>query len=88
MIPDDLIYSILELLDIKDLRKMRLVCNEWKEMVDRIRIDKLEERIILYNKRNRFHRWTLYSILMSNCKKNSNSWISNKKNEDREIILF
>ena len=88
MIPDDLIYSILELLDIKDLRKMRLVCKEWKEMVDRIRIDKLEERIILYNKRNRFHRWTLYTILMAKCKKNSNSWVSKKKTEEREILLF
>ena len=88
MIPDDLIYSILELLDIKDLRKMRLVCKEWKEMVDKIRIGKLEGRIILYNKRNRFHRWTLYTILMTNCKKNSNSWISKKKTEEREILLF
>ena len=88
MIPDDLIYSILELLDIEDLRKMRLVCKEWKEMVDKIRIGKLEERVILYTKRQRFHRWTLYTILMANSKKNSNSWVSKKKTEEREILLF
>ena len=88
MIPDDLIYSVLEILDIKDLRKMRLVCKEWKEMVDKIRVDKLDERVILYNKRHRFYRWTLYTILMNNSKKNSNSWVSKKKPEEREIILF
>jgi len=88
MIPDDLIYSVLELLDIKDLRKMRLVCKEWKEMVDKIRVDKLDERVILYNKRHRFYRWALYTILMNNSKKNSNSWVSKKKPEEREIILF
>ena len=88
MIKDDLIYSVLELLDIKDQRKMRLVCKEWKEMVDKIRVDKIKERVILYNKRQRFHRWTLYTILMVNCKKNSNSWVSKKKPEEREILLF
>ena len=88
MIPDDLIYSILELLDIKDLRKMRLICKDWKKMVDQIRIKKLEERINLYNKRNRLNRWKMYTILMSNCNKNSNSWVSKKKTEEREILLF
>ena len=88
MIPDDLIYSILELLDIEDLRKMRLVCKEWKEMVDKIRIDKLNERVILHTKIRRFNRWTLYTMLMLNSKKNSNSWVSKKKTEEREILLF
>jgi len=88
MLPDDLIHSILEFMSIEELRKMRLVSKEWKKMVDNIRIQKLKDRVINYNMHTRFHRWALYRTLMKNSKKNFISWQSNKKSEDREILLF
>ena len=88
MLPDDLIYSILEYMTIEELRKMRLVSKEWKKMVDNIRIQKLKDRVVNYNMHTRFHRWALYKTLMINSKKNFISWQSKKKAEDSEILLF
>ena len=88
MLPNDVIYNILELLDIIDLRELRLVCKDWKKIIDEIRIIKLKERVYKYNLRKIFHRWTLFTILCINSRKNNNSWISKCKSEDREILLF
>ena len=87
-IPEDIEYTILEFLDTKDLRPMRLVSKSWREMIDEIRVIKLKERVYKSRVRIIFHRWTLYTILSVNCQRNSNSWISKKKSEEREILLF
>jgi len=87
-IPEDIEYYILNKLTTKELRPMRLVSKSWKKTVDELRIIKLEERVII-NKMNRvYQKWTLYTILSVNCKRNFNTWTSKKKPEEREIILF
>jgi len=86
--PEDIEYTILEFLDTKELRPMRLVSKSWREMIDEIRVIKLKERVYKSRVRIIFHRWTLYTILSVNCQRNSNSWVSKKKPEEREILLF
>jgi len=87
-IPEDIEYTILEFMDIKELRPMRLVSKSWAKMIDEIRVEKLKERVYKSRVRIIFHRWTLYTILSINCQRNSNSWVSKKKAEEREILLF
>jgi len=88
MLPEDIEYTILEFLETSELRPLRLVSKNWRKMIDRIRVDKLKERVYRMRLQSIFHRWTLYTILSANCQRNSNSWVSKKKPEEREILLF
>ena len=88
MLPEDIEYTILEFLETSELRPLRLVSKNWRKMIDHIRVDKLKERVYRMRLQSIFHRWTLYTILSANCKRNSNSWVSKKKPEEREILLF
>ena len=88
MLPEDIEYTILEFLETSELRSLRLVSKKWRKMIYHIRVDKLKERVYRMRLQSIFHRWSLYTILSANCQRNSNSWVSKKKTEEREILLF
>ena len=87
-IPEDIEYYILNKLTTKELRLMRLVCKSWKKTIDELRIIKLEEDVIINKMNKAYQKWTLYTILSVNCKRNFNTWTTKQKPEEREIILF
>jgi len=87
-IPEDIEYYILNKLTTKELRLMRLVCKSWKKTIDELRIIKLEEDILINKMNKAYQKWTLYTILSVNCKRNFNTWTTKQKPEEREIILF
>ena len=88
MIAEDIEYIILDILDTKELRPLRVVCKEWKKIIDILRIKKLRERIYINKLYRVYYRWTIYTILCINRKRNYNSWESKSKKEEREILLF
>jgi len=87
-IPEDIEYYILNKLTTKELRSMRLVCKSWKKTVDELRIIKLKEEVLINKMNKAYQKWTMYTILSVNCKRNFNTWASKQKPEEREIILF